>query len=336
LLVLGVAIAQIPDSYDWTAVVPECNIPVLNQGNCGSCWAFSVVEALSMRFCSSSKGKVKPLLSPQYLANCDTGSAGCGGGDTMGAYTYIGAKGNDLTSCTAYTSGKTGRTGACPATCDDTKAILPSDLYFDSRAYSLNSGVAAKNVAAMQSDILENGPISASFIVYRDFLDFFNDNKTKNGVYTHKTGSALGGHAIVIFGWGVQNNVPYWLARNSWGEAWGVNGNFKIIRGQNDCTIESRRLTAGIPQLNSTRKDLPTEIEYVCDGCWTKQEDIEEFIPLALSQNGVPAHAQVKQVRTQVVNGVHYKIDLSIDGSMHTLVLREQDAQTNIVSFYQH
>jgi len=30
------------------------------------------------------------------------------------------------------------------------------------------------------------------------------------GVYQHKTGGALGGHAIKIFGWGTENSVPYW------------------------------------------------------------------------------------------------------------------------------
>ena len=30
------------------------------------------------------------------------------------------------------------------------------------------------------------------------------------GVYEHKTGQYLGGHAVKILGWGVENEVPYW------------------------------------------------------------------------------------------------------------------------------
>lgn len=38
------------------------------------------------------------------------------------------------------------------------------------------------------------------------------------------TGSAVGGHAIKILGWGEEKNVPYWLAANSWNTDWGDNG----------------------------------------------------------------------------------------------------------------
>jgi len=30
------------------------------------------------------------------------------------------------------------------------------------------------------------------------------------GVYQHKSGSYLGGHAIKILGWGVEDGTPYW------------------------------------------------------------------------------------------------------------------------------
>ena len=47
-----------------------------------------------------------------------------------------------------------------------------------------------------------------------------------------------------MIGWGVEDNVPYWLITNSWGPGWGINGHFKIIRGQDECGIESQ-VTAG-------------------------------------------------------------------------------------------
>ena len=34
----------------------------------------------------------------------------------------------------------------------------------------------------------------------------------------------LGGHAVRIIGWGVENKVPYWLVANSWNTDWGDNG----------------------------------------------------------------------------------------------------------------
>jgi cathepsin B len=44
---------------------------------------------------------------------------------------------------------------------------------------------------------MTNGPVEASFTVYQDFLSY------KTGVYHHTTGSALGGHAVKMVGWGV-------------------------------------------------------------------------------------------------------------------------------------
>ena len=55
------------------------------------------------------------------------------------------------------------------------------------------------------------------------------DNKNDNalsfeGVYKHVTGSVLGGHAVKLLGWGVENGTKYWLLANSWNTDWGENG----------------------------------------------------------------------------------------------------------------
>lgn len=66
------------------------------------------------------------------------------------------------------------------------------------------------------------------------------------GVYKHVAGKALGGHAIRILGWGVENDTPYWLVANSWNTDWGNNGFFKILRGSDECGIENQ-VNAGLP-----------------------------------------------------------------------------------------
>lgn len=65
-------------------------------------------------------------------------------------------------------------------------------------------------------------------------------------MYKHVVGKVLGGHAIRILGWGVENNIPYWLVANSWNYDWGQNGFFKILRGVDECGIEGQ-INAGIP-----------------------------------------------------------------------------------------
>lgn len=67
------------------------------------------------------------------------------------------------------------------------------------------------------------------------------------GVYQHVHGKQLGGHAVKILGYGVENGTPYWLIANSWNTDWGDKGFFKMLRGKNHCGIEGS-IAAGMPR----------------------------------------------------------------------------------------
>lgn len=94
----------------------------------------------------------------------------------------------------------------------------------------------------IRTEIMNNGPVEGAFMVYEDFVNY------KEGVYQHVAGKLLGGHAIRILGWGVENDVPYWLVANSWNTDWGDNGYFKIKRGNDECGIEGQ-ISAGLPRV---------------------------------------------------------------------------------------
>ncbi|VDM82799.1 unnamed protein product [Strongylus vulgaris] len=59
----------------------------------------------------------------------------------------------------------------------------------------------------------------------------------------HVGGVAYNGHAVKLIGWGVEQigseKVPYWLGSNSANSDWGENGYFRIIRGEDNCRIET-------------------------------------------------------------------------------------------------
>lgn len=84
---------------------------------------------------------------------------------------------------------------------------------------------AFNNTDKIKQDIYTYGTVTGAFTVYEDFLTY------KSGVYQHETGKALGGHAIKVIGWGIENDVEYWLCVNSWNDTWGDKGLFKIKMG---------------------------------------------------------------------------------------------------------
>merc|ERR1712087_1055198 len=91
---------------------------------------------------------------------------------------------------------------------------------------------SVRSVSQMQQVLSTNGPLSVAFSVYADFPTY------TSGVYSHTSGSMLGGHAVVMLGWGTENGRKYWLIKNSWTDKWGDKGFFKIARGVDECGIE--------------------------------------------------------------------------------------------------
>lgn len=88
----------------------------------------------------------------------------------------------------------------------------------------------------IKNDIYVWGPVASGMIIYPDFYTF----DAKNEIYEwNGKGPQVGGHAIEITGWGVENGVSYWQIKNSWGENWGREGYFRMVRGKNMCDIES-------------------------------------------------------------------------------------------------
>jgi len=234
--VVNTVVGALPAAFDSRTQWPNGQIhPIRDQASCGSCWAFGSTEAFSDRIAIANNNSVNVVLSPQQLVSCDTatGNLGCDGGYPIRAMQYQANPGVVVDACYPYSSGA-GVSGTClwkkgATSCTATKGSGSATVYAAADAYAISS----YNAAAMQTDILTYGPIEVQFEVYNDFMSY------TSGVYTHKTGAYLGGHAVKAIGWGTLNGVDYWTMANSWGTSWGINGFFLIKRGVDECGIES-------------------------------------------------------------------------------------------------
>ncbi|XP_067667061.1 cathepsin B-like [Haliotis asinina] len=252
---------SLPENFDARTQWPNCPSlkEVRDQSNCGSCWAFGAVEAMTDRICILSKGAKNFHISAENLMTCcRTCGFGCNGGFPAAAWKYYekdgivtggqygskeGCQPYLLAKCDHHVPGKYGpctgdaKTPKCEKKCEAGYNITyENDKHYGSRSYSV------RGVDQIMAEIYKNGPVEAAFTVYSDFPTY------KSGVYSHTSGEALGGHAVKILGWGVENGEQYWLVANSWNADWGQEGFFKIKRGTDECGIESQ-IVAGEPKL---------------------------------------------------------------------------------------
>jgi len=217
-----------PDAFDTRTQWPKCIHAIRNQARCGSCWAFAASEVLSDRYCI--KGKDEGVLSPQYLVSCDFSDYGCQGGYLTNSWAFLQNTGIPTDDCMPYTSGG-GDSGQCKTKCSDGSSL---------KLYKASSYYQTGDVDNTMADIVANGPVESGFSVYQDFMSY------KSGIYQHRSGGLLGGHAVKIVGWGLEGNLPYWIVANSWTTSWGENGFFRIVKGRNECGFESQIIT-GLP-----------------------------------------------------------------------------------------
>ncbi|KAL0281458.1 UNVERIFIED_CONTAM: hypothetical protein PYX00_002442 [Menopon gallinae] len=253
------SVADIPEEFDAREEWEDCPTlrEIRDQGSCGSCWAFGAAEAMSDRVCIHSNATIHFRFSAEDLVSCCKYCGfGCHGGFPGMAWRYWvrqglvsggsydshqGCQPYEIPPCEHHIDGPrpqcsgVGHTPKCHSTCEEGYPVpYNKDKHRGVKAYSVRG---EKNI---QHEIMTNGPVEGAFMVFADFINY------KSGVYQHVDGGIMGGHAIKILGWGVEDGTPYWLVANSWNSDWGDGGFFKIKRGENECGIESQ-ITAGIP-----------------------------------------------------------------------------------------
>jgi len=207
---------NVPKEMDWRkfGLVSE----VKNQGQCGSCWAFSTTGSLEGQMIKKTGKSID--LSEQNLVDCSTsyGNHGCHGGLMDNAFKYIrDNKGIDTEDSYPYE----GREGECRFE----KGEVGGD---DSGFVDIPSGDedALKNASASV------GPISVAIDASHFSFQFYH-----KGVYDEpECSSKQVDHGVLLVGYGVdeEDGKKYWLVKNSWGEKWGSKGYIKMSRDKNN------------------------------------------------------------------------------------------------------
>jgi C1A family cysteine protease len=182
---------------------------VKDQGQCGSCWAFSATAAFEARYALAQGAQtVTTLFSEQELVDCDTASAGCNGGWMDLAFTYLEANG----FCTEAQYPYTARDGTCNAAVCSSG---PNDKAF--------VDIPAKNEDSLLTN-LASGPISVA--VDASTWSFYS------GGIMSSCGTGLN-HGVTLVGYSSGDGSA--TIRNSWGSAWGEHGHIRIKTGQDTC-----------------------------------------------------------------------------------------------------
>ena len=196
-------------SVDWRT--KGAVTPVKDQGNCGSCWSFSSTGALEGANFIATGELVS--FSEQQLVDCATsdkgfGNYGCGGGFQYDAFYYWETYNAETETNYPYKG------------VDQTCA-------FDA---SQTTGVATKGYEFIQTDSVEQmkagiaqRPISVSLEADQAVFQQY-----QSGIFdSSKCGDTLD-HATLLVGYGYENDVGYWIMKNSWGTGWGEEGYMRL------------------------------------------------------------------------------------------------------------
>jgi cathepsin L len=213
----------LPAAIDWRTM--GAVTPIKDQGQCGSCWAFSSTGALEAQI--YKKTKTLTTLSEQNLVDCNKANFGCNGGWMDYAFDYVKTnKGIDKSSAYPYT----GYRGTCK---------YKSATTYVGGTCTGRKSIPAGNETALQIAVATIGPVSVA--IDASGLPF---QLYSSGVYKNLACSKTNlDHAVLVVGYGTTNDQDYWIVKNSWGTSWGMSGYILMPRNQkNYCGIATHAL----------------------------------------------------------------------------------------------
>merc|ERR1719232_2226007 len=211
---------DLPAQVDWRT--KGAVTPVKDQGQCGSCWAFSTTGALEGQHFRKTGRLVS--LSEQNLVDCSKsfGNNGCNGGLMDNAFRYIKANGGIDTE------------GSYPYDGEEEQCHFSrSDIGATDKGFV---DVAQGDEDALKAAIATVGPVSVAIDAGHPTFQFYHQ-----GIYNEPDCSPMNlDHGVLAVGYGTTEEGDYWLVKNSWNTTWGDEGYIKMSRNKdNQCGIAS-------------------------------------------------------------------------------------------------
>jgi len=202
-----VNVSALPASVDWVAA--GAVTPIKNQGQCGSCWAFSTTGSTEgITFIKTGK---LVSLSEQQLVDCSgaEGNQGCNGGLMDYGFQYIiDNKGIGSEASYPYTG--------ADGTCKTVPSVATLTGFQD---------IPANNDAAFQAAVAQQ-PVSVAIEADQSCFQFYS-----SGVLNCSTCGTQLDHGVLAVGYGTSGGSDYYKVKNSWGADWGMSGYVLMLRG---------------------------------------------------------------------------------------------------------
>jgi len=193
---------------------------IKDQGQCGSCWAFSTTT--SMESLWAVKHKTLYDLSESNLVDCVTACSGCSGGLMTSSYNHVVKYQDGLWQLTSDYPYKPRQ-----QKCQYDKARAPPPVC-----------TGYINIKRASEEDLENKVTALGPICVAVDAGQYSFQLYKTGIYDDKACSSTRlNHAIGCVGYGAEGGKDFWIVRNSWGTRWGESGYMRLIKGVNRCGI---------------------------------------------------------------------------------------------------
>merc|ERR1711871_219369 len=216
--------------------------PVKNQAQCGSCWAFSTIQAFEGQT-AIKNGKLENL-SEQDLVDCVKNTP------VNGSECCDGCQGGLMDAAFHYMVDKQGGKGAT----EDSypyRAVTGECKFKTSTASAATiknwTDVKSYDEVALADAVANVGPISIAVNAQSGWQLY------GGGIFNGFLGLGCNGdaskldHGVGIVGYGTDSSKgDYWIIRNSWGAGWGESGYMRLKRGVNACGVSD---TPSFPNL---------------------------------------------------------------------------------------